>query len=151
MANPNMQVGMPSVNPKGRPVGIFHTLGDRRAHFLATLSRGEILALAADDKRLDSEYKAFDAQVIIGLAESLEHTPDDKLDPSKERERLYDRELGKTGLPNGSSTTVNLTQVTINISSTNNFLADLAGDGASETICGDVQERPVLPAPLRTE
>jgi hypothetical protein len=92
-----MQVGMPSVNPAGRPKGIIHTLSDRRNRFLAELTRGEILALAADKERLDREYKAFDAQVIMGLAETLMDIPDGAEDPSAAREKLYDRELGKAG------------------------------------------------------
>lgn len=94
MANPNMKRGMPSVNPKGRTAGVFHTLSDTRSRFLETLTRSEILAIAADDEKLD-KYPAFQAQVLVGLAESLQRTPIDKLDPSKERERLYDRELGQ--------------------------------------------------------
>ena len=84
------------MNPHGRPKGIIHTLKDRQNRFLETLSRGEILALADDEQRLNTEYKAFDAQVILGLAETLRKTPDDKLDPMRARENLYDRNLGKS-------------------------------------------------------
>ena len=83
----------------GRPPGIIHTLSDRRNRFLAELTRGEILALAADKERLDREYKAFDAQVIMGLAETLMDIPDGAEDPSAARERLYDREIGKAAQP----------------------------------------------------
>jgi len=94
MANPNMIAGMPSVNPAGRPKSIFQDLGPRRAHFLETLSRDEILALVDDDTRL-GKYSGFDAQILLGLADTLRKTPEDKLDPGKERERMYDREIGK--------------------------------------------------------
>ena len=107
--NPNMQVGMPSVNPNGRPPGIIHTLSDRRNRFLAELTRGEILALAKDKERLDREYKAFDAQVIMGLAETLMDIPEGAEDPSAAREKLYDREIGK------ASQQVNVTQTNVNI------------------------------------
>lgn len=94
-----MQVGMPSVNPNGRPSGIIHTLKDRQNHFLETLTRGEILALAVDEQRLNHEYRAFDAQVILGLAETLLATPEGKLDPRAARNDLYDRNLGKASQP----------------------------------------------------
>ena len=109
MANPNMIVGGPPVNPKGRPPGIIHSLSERRNRFLAELTGGEILALAADKERLNNEYKAFDAQVILGLAETLMDIPEAKLDPSAAREKMYDRELGK------SAQTVHVNQTSINL------------------------------------
>ena len=78
----------------GRPKSIFQDLGPRRAHFLETLSRDEILALVDDDTRL-GKYSGFDAQILLSLADTLRKTPEDKLDPGKERERLYDRMVGK--------------------------------------------------------
>ena len=98
-----------SGNPAGRPPGIIHTLSDRRNSFLAELTRGEILALAADKERLDREYKAFDAQVIMGLAETLMDIPDGAERPTEAREKLYDREIGKAAQP------VNVTQTNVNI------------------------------------
>ena len=61
---------------------------------MQTLSRGEILAIAADPEKLD-EYSSFDSMVLIGLAEAMQLTPEEKLDPAKARENLYDRELGR--------------------------------------------------------
>jgi hypothetical protein len=97
VGNPNWLAGN-SGNPKGRPPGVFHTLSDKRSHFLTTLSRAEILAIAKDEKRLD-EYTAFEAQVLLGLAETLMDIPEDKLNPSAAREKLYDREIGKAAQP----------------------------------------------------
>lgn len=113
VGNPNWLAGN-SGNPKGRPPGVFHTLSDKRSHFLETLSRGQILEIVTDDKKLD-EYTAFEAQVLLGLAETLMETPDNKLDPSAAREKLYDRELGKPGQPLGGGSEnpalqVNITQ-----------------------------------------
>ncbi len=96
--NPNMQVGMPSVNPKGRPPSVFQSLSDRRSHYMVKLTRSEILAIAASDELLDN-YSSFDAQVLIGLAETMKVTPDEILDPSAAREKLYDREIGKAAQP----------------------------------------------------
>ena len=98
MANPNMIVGKPSVNPLGRPKNIFQDLSPRRAHFMETLSRGEILDIASNDKKLD-KYSSFDAMVLLGLAEALTAIPEEKIDPYRARESLYDRVLGKASQP----------------------------------------------------
>lgn len=94
VGNPNMKAGMPSVNPLGRPTSVFQSLSDRRSHWLKTLSRSQILAIADNDEKLD-EYSSFDAQVLMGLAETLRPTPKDKIDPEKARNNLYDREIGR--------------------------------------------------------
>lgn len=110
-----------SGNPAGRPKGVFHTLSDKRSHFLTTLTRAQILAIAASSEKLD-EYTAFEAQVLLGLAETLMETPENKLDPSAAREKLYDRELGKPGQPLGGgsenpSVQINVTQQILSVMS----------------------------------
>jgi hypothetical protein len=83
-----------SGNPQGSKPLIFQTLNARREHYLTTLTRQEIIDTAASDAALDL-YSSWDAQVLIGLAETLERTPKNMLNPANERERLYDRTIGK--------------------------------------------------------
>jgi hypothetical protein len=46
--------------------------------------------------------------VLIGLAEALKETPEEKLDPSKARETLYDREIGKAAQPTTVDVNINI-------------------------------------------
>lgn len=150
MANPNMKVGMPSVNPKGRPSSSFQNPSDRRAHFLETLSRSEILTTAADDEKLD-EYSSFDAQIIIGLADTLKRTPEEKLDPSHERERFYDRQFGKSQASVNVNHSGAVAVFTADISPITDFLAEFAIRGASPEVPSNVSEGLVLPSAVRTK
>jgi hypothetical protein len=92
MANPNMIKGMPSVNPKGRNRAVFQDFPQRASHYLEKLSKSEILALASNDEKLD-KLSSFDCLVIMQLAGALDRN--DKLNLAAERERLYDRVMGK--------------------------------------------------------
>jgi len=60
---------------------------------------------------------------------------------------VCDRVYGKAS----DNTPPSITNITINLSQTNRFLEDLTGAGQAEPICGDVPERSLLPATVRTE
>lgn len=95
MANPNMQVGMPSVNPSGRPPGIFQDFNARKSHIMKTLSRSQILALDADPERMGREYSSFDCVVIPHCANLLRNDSKSREFAALERERSLDRDVGK--------------------------------------------------------
>lgn len=150
MANPNMIVGAPSVNPRGKPPSIFQDLPYRREHFLKTLTRSEILTIAASDERLD-EYSSFDAQVLIGLADTLKRTPEEKLDPSHERERLYDRSIGKAAQTVNVDHSGSVTVFSVDVSPLAGFIEEETARGTETIVQAVLPERSVLPAPIRPE
>lgn len=150
MANPNMKKGMPAVNPKGRPPSVFQSLNDRRSHFLEKFTRSEILAIAADDKRLD-DFSSFDAQILIGLSDILKRTPDSILNPSQERERFYDRTIGKASQSIDVNHTGTVAVFTADISPITDFIAGIALPGESDAVQAALPGGSVLLAPIRSE
>lgn len=150
MANPNMIKGMPSVNPKGRPPNVFQSLNDRRAHFLETLSRSEILEIADNDTRLD-EYSSFDSQILLGLADTLKRTPVEMLNPSQERERFYDRTIGKAAQTVDINHSGAVAVFTADISPITDFLAGATVSGESPALPPVMPSGPVLLTQVRTE
>ena len=81
-------------NPNGRPSSLFQGFSDRSALLLEKYGRSEILAIADDDKRLD-EFSSFDCLIIRQLASALRANHDSSSVLMEERERLYDRTMGK--------------------------------------------------------
>ena len=82
-----------SGNLKGRPPSVFQSFGDRSGHFLKKYTRMELIALADDENALD-KHSSFDCLVIRQLANALRANMGDP-DLTAERERLYDRVIGK--------------------------------------------------------
>ena len=150
MGNPNMQIGMPSVNPNGRPPSVFAGLSDRRSHYLKTLSRDEIIRIASDDTELN-KVSSFDAMVLIGLAEALKETPEEKLDPSAAREKLYDREIGRAAQNLNVDHTGAVAVFSVNLSPLVAFIEEEDVGETTGDIPALVSERPLLPAPVRSE
>ncbi len=84
-----------SGNPKGRPPGVFHTFSDTAGRILEELSREQIIAISDDEEKLNT-YPAFKCLVIRQLANALKAGgPDAPLHLAEEREKLYDRVMGK--------------------------------------------------------
>ena len=104
--NPNMKVGAPTVNKRGRPPGVFHTFADTASRLLEAHSRDEILAIADSDERL-SQLRSFESMVLLQLANSLRRGD---LNLTIERERMYDRIMGKAAqqVNINQETTVNI-------------------------------------------
>ena len=92
MANPNMIAGKPSVNPAGRPPGVFHTHADTSTQILEEFTTSEILAISVDPEKLD-KLPTFKAMVLVQIANAL--SARDNNDNALERERLLDRVVGK--------------------------------------------------------
>lgn len=76
----------------GRPKSVFQDFSPRAGHFLQTLTRSQILTIAASDTEMD-KYSAFDTSVILHLANMLKGKDDQFA--ATERERLMDRTTGK--------------------------------------------------------
>ena len=94
MANPNMRVGMPSVNPKGRPSGVFSTFSDTATRLLEELTREQIIAISDDEAELN-KFPPFKCLVIRQLAHALQAGKNEPQILMDEREKLYDRVMGK--------------------------------------------------------
>lgn len=149
MANPNMKVGMPSVNPKGRPSSVFQDYPHRAAHFMENYSRGEIIAISESDDRLD-EHSSFDAMVLMQLGNSLKRIEKEKIDPAQERERLYDRASGKPQASVNVNHSGAVAVFTADISPITDFLGEFTVSAKSPEIQADVPGRPLLPAEVRS-
>ncbi len=93
MANPNWLPGV-SGNPKGRPPSVFAGFADRATHLLEKLSRAEIIRISEDEAELN-KYPSFDCLVIRQLANALQAGKDQPQILMDEREKLYDRVMGK--------------------------------------------------------
>lgn len=98
MSNPSpttkWQKGV-SGNPKGKPPGVFHTFSDTATRLLEKFGRDELIAISDDEARLNT-YPAFQCLVIRQLAGALRAGgPDATINMTEERERLYDRVMGK--------------------------------------------------------
>lgn len=76
----------------GRKPSVFQSYGARAEHYLTTLTRSQILAIGGDAVELD-KYSSFDALVLEQLANTFK-TPK-FVDPHMERERMFDRAIGK--------------------------------------------------------
>lgn len=76
----------------GRKPSVFQSYSDRAGHFLETLTRSQILAIGDDSVALD-KYSSFDALVLEQLANTFRKPK--LIDPTAERERLFDRANGK--------------------------------------------------------
>lgn len=150
MGNPNMIKGQPSVNPKGRRPSIFQSLNDRREYFLEKYTRSQILEIAEDDKKLD-KHSSFDAKVLIGLSDALKRTPVEMLNPSLERERLYDRTIGKSSQTVDINHNGSIAVFTADISPITDFIRGITLSGTSSEIQADVPSGSLLLAPVRIE
>jgi hypothetical protein len=83
-----------SGNPKGKPPGVFSTFSDTATKLLEKLGREELIAISDDEARLN-KFPAFQCLVIRQLANALRANHDAPLNLMEEREKLYDRVMGK--------------------------------------------------------
>ena len=83
-----------SGNKAGRTPSVFAGFADRATHLLEKLSRAEIIRISEDEAELN-KYPSFDCLVIRQLANALQAGKDQPQILMDEREKLYDRVMGK--------------------------------------------------------
>ena len=77
----------------GRPPSVFASQNDVADMLLKKYAPSEIIAIAGDPVRLDKECSSFQAMIMIQLANALSARGNN--DNALERERLFDRVVGK--------------------------------------------------------
>jgi hypothetical protein len=135
-------------NATGRKPSAFSGFSDRASHYLEKLSKAEILALASNDEALE-KISSFDCLVVMQLAAALDRN--DKLNLAAERERLYDRVIGKPKQSVDIAHSGAIAQVSVDLSATLKFLANAAATGGQGAIQGDDSVGLVLPSSVCPE
>jgi uncharacterized protein DUF5681 len=138
-----------SGNPKGRKASVFHTFADTAGQFLEEMTRDELIAISDDDEKLNA-YPAFKAMVLMQLGNALKRSTGE-IDLTVERERLYDRTIGKAAQTVAVNHTGAVAVFTADLSPITDFLGEFTVRKENLPLSSDVPSGLVLSAPVCAE